>query len=64
MDPINERLIRARQTKGSTIEETAAACGITVTSVKAYEAGQRIPRDSVKNTLAEYYGVYMPDLFF
>lgn len=62
--PVSERLRTVRTAKGMTVEEVADACNISTAAVRAYEAGQRIPRDSVKIALADFYRVYLPDLFF
>lgn len=57
-----KRLAEARGNK--TIEEAAADIGCTPGALKAYEAGERIPRDSMKTKLAEIYGKSVPELFF
>lgn len=45
-------------------EEVALACGVTVSAIAMYESGIRMPRDTVKIKLAEYYGKRVGDLFF
>lgn len=63
--PVRDRLKAAREARGLTVEEVAAACGIcTADAIRSYEAGQIVPRDSVKIALADFYRVYLPDLFF
>ena len=38
--------------------------GISSSALGMYECGKRIPRDSVKKKLADYYGVTVQSLFF
>lgn len=45
-------------------EEVALACGVTVSAITMYEAGARMPRDTVKIALADYFGRSVGDLFF
>lgn len=45
-------------------EVVAAAVGISVAALCAYEHGTRNPKDSVKRALAGYYGVSVGWLFF
>lgn len=45
-------------------EEIALAVGVTATSIANYEAGARMPRDTVKIALADYFGKSVGDLFF
>ena len=59
---IGKRLETARA--GRPMLEVCQAVGITVSSLCAYEAGQRVPRDSVKRKLSEYYGKPIAQLFF
>lgn len=55
-------LIRAR---GSTPkEEVCQAVGISLAALKAYESGQRIPRDSIQFRLARFYHKGLSELFF
>lgn len=44
-------------------QEVAAAIGITVISLLAYEAERRTPRDTIKLALANYYGLSLETLF-
>ena len=64
MRPVSERIKIARKMKGCSAEELAKACGISVSSVQMYECGQRIPRDDVKISMAEFLGKPVQDLFF
>ena len=62
--PVSERLKEARKEKGCTTEEVAKACGITGSAVQMYECGARVPRDSIKIVLAQFFGKTVQDLFF
>ena len=57
-----ERLIALRGNKSR--EEVAIANKISVSALAMYELGQRNPRDDIKLSLAEYYGVHVSDIFF
>ena len=46
-----------------TVEETAAAIGISKAALLAYERGERTPNDTKKKTIADYYGVAVTGLF-
>ena len=45
-------------------EEVAKAVDITVRALQSYELGERIPRDDVKQRLAEYYHRSVGYIFF
>lgn len=45
-------------------EAVAAAVGISVSALAAYENGMRNPSDGVKRALASYYGTTVGKLFF
>lgn len=59
---IAKKLIELRGSK--TREEVANACGISVSALAMYEQGQRIPRDSIKIKLANYYNRSVGFIFF
>ena len=46
------------------MEEVAKAIGISKSAIAMYETGKRIPKDTVKKKLAEYYNYPLADLFF
>lgn len=46
------------------VQIVADAVGISPSAVRMYEAGERIPRDSVKMALAEYYQISVASIFF
>ena len=58
----SKRLIVARGSR--TREEVAAALGISVSAIAMYETGRRIPRDSIKQKLANYYHLTVQEIFF
>lgn len=58
----NEVLKRLRGDR--TRKEVATSVGITERALKSYELGDRIPRDDVKQKLANYYDVTVTYLFF
>ena len=45
-------------------EIVAAAVGISVSALTAYELGTRTPRDKIKCALARYYGKSVGGIFF
>lgn len=45
-------------------KEVAEACGISVSALAMYEAGERVPRDEVKIRLAAYYNRSVNYIFF
>ena len=56
---------RLREARGElSITDVCQAAGITQNALKAYEAGERIPRDSVKYLLARVYQRSVAELFF
>lgn len=57
----SKRLIVARGSR--TREEVAAALGISVSAIAMYETGRRIPRDSIKQKLADYYHLTVQEIF-
>lgn len=59
---VAERLTKARGERRR--EEVAAAVGVSLSAIAMYENGERVPRDTIKVKLAEYYGTTVQDLFF
>jgi len=45
-------------------EEIALAVGVTASAITMYESGARMPRDTIKKRLADYFGKTVGDLFF
>lgn len=62
MVPYEKRLVELRGEKSQS--EVAKAIGIATSTLGMYETGQRIPRDSIKIALAEYYGTTVQEIFF
>lgn len=59
---IGNRLTKLRGDKSQS--EVARAVGISDSALSMYECGERIPRDSIKVKLAEYYGETVQAIFF
>lgn len=45
------------------LQEVAAANGISTAALKEYESGGRLPRDEVKTRLAKYYSCSIAEIF-
>lgn len=54
----------ARMEKGFTEEQLAELAGVTPDAIRAYEAGDRVPRDEIKVKLAAALERPVQDLFF
>ena len=59
---IGKRLIELRGKE--TQESVAKDLGISTSAIGMYERGERIPRDSVKIAIAEYFGKTVQEIFF
>ena len=59
---IGKRLLELRGEKSQA--EVARAVGISDSALSMYECGERIPRDSVKVNLAQYYKTTVQKIFF
>lgn len=46
------------------MQEVAAALGITRQAYWLYESGERVPSDEMKAKIADYYGVSVNMIFF
>ena len=67
LEKLNAEVIgqRLTQLRGSrTQEEVANALNISVSAISMYERGQRIPRDSVKIRIADYYKKPIHKIFY
>lgn len=54
-----------RELRGEkTLAEVASAVGVTASAMSMYETGSRIPRDSVKIAIADYYDKPVSYIFF
>lgn len=59
---IAEKLRALRGNKSR--EEVAIACNVTAQAIAMYETGARVPSDTVKLKLAEFYGCTVQEIFF
>lgn len=59
---IGKRLTELRGDR--TQESVAEAMNISTSAIGMYERGERIPRDSVKIAIANYYGKSVQEIFF
>lgn len=60
--PYGKRLVKLRGEKSQA--EVAKALGIATSTLGMYETEQRMPRDSIKIALAEYYHTSVQKIFF
>lgn len=59
---IGERLVKLRGTTSR--DAVAKAVGISISAISMYENGERIPRDTIKIKLAEFYKKSVQEIFF
>lgn len=64
MKKSGQRIKTLREKSGKTLEEVATDLGITVSSYRKYEAGTRIPRDELKERIANYFNRSVAFIFF
>lgn len=57
-----EKLRKLRGNKSR--QEVADACGISISALAMYEAGERVPRDEIKIKLSKYYNRSINYIFF
>lgn len=62
IEAMKKRLVDARGNLSQT--EVAKGVGISTSALCMYEAGERVPRDEIKEALACYYGLTVGFLFF
>ena len=62
MVPYGRRLVNLRGEKSQS--EVARSVGIATSTLGMYETEQRMPRDSIKVALAEYYKTSVQKIFF
>lgn len=62
MVPYGKRLVALRKEKSQA--EVAKSIGIATSTLGMYETEQRMPRDSIKIALADYYGTTVQKIFF
>ena len=61
---IGKRIKELRTERGETAEDLAKATGISTSAVIMYEYGRRIPRDEIKISIAEHFGVSVESIFY
>lgn len=59
---VAENLVSLRN--GKSREKIAEEIGISVSTLQMYENAKRIPKDSIKVKLANFYGVTVQSIFF
>ena len=59
---IGRRLAKLRGTEPR--ENVAFAVGVSLSAMSMYENGERVPRDSIKVKLAEFYNKTVQEIFF
>lgn len=64
MARIGSELRRLREEARLSRKEVADRCKISVSALAMYEGGFRIPRDTIKQKLADVYGVSVESIFF
>lgn len=64
LDPveIGKRLLELRGDR--TQQEIADQLGVGVSTIGMYERGERVPKDEIKNALAQLYGKTVQEIFF
>lgn len=56
---------RLRKLRGNKkLETVARACGIAQSTLSMYESGERMPKDSIKVLLANYYKKSVQYIFY
>lgn len=61
---IADNLRYLRKKKGVTQTEVARSLGVPVSTYNAYETGQNVPRDPMKQKIANYYSRSVQFIFF
>lgn len=61
---VGTRLKELRSKKHLTQAEVARAIGISTSAIAMYERDERVPRDTVKVKLAEFFGKTVANIFF
>lgn len=59
---ISQKLLKLRDNKD--IEDVAKAIGVSNQAIWNYENDKRIPRDSIKKKIADYYKTPVDDIFY
>ena len=63
-DTIGDTLRELRQSKGKSLAEAARDIGITPSALGNYESNIRVPRDTIKIAISEYYKKPIQKIFY
>ena len=56
---------KLRELRGErSVAEVADSVGISLSALRMYESGNRVPRDEIKIRLANYFGKGVSEIFF
>ena len=61
---IGDTLKELRQAKGKSLAEAAKDIGITPSALANYESNIRVPRDTIKIAISDYYKKPIQKIFF
>lgn len=61
---VGNKIKNFREKKGVLQKDMAEAIGVTTMAVSQWERGERMPNDSLKVTIAAYFGTTVSDIFF
>lgn len=61
---IGDTLKELRKAKGKTVHEVAADLGITPSALSNYENNIRVPRDTIKVAISNYYKRPIQKIFY
>lgn len=62
---MTETARRLREARGEVPrKKVCESIGISLSALMMYENGERVPRDSIKIKLAQYYGKGIEELFY
>lgn len=62
METVGDKLIALRGNR--TRNEVASAIGVSQSAIAMYEQNERMPRDEVKRSIADYYKKTVGSIFF
>lgn len=61
---IGQRLKELRKSRNKTTIELAQALNVSTSTVGMWESGQRVPRDELKKSIADYFNKTVESIFF
>ena len=64
MTKAGQKIRNLREELGYSPEKVAKAIGVSISSYLKYESGNRIPRDEVKEKIANFFGQSAGIIFF